>query len=313
MSDKPPAISVIIPSYNRDKTLPRAIDSVLTQTFSDLELLIVDDGSTDNTREVVEEYMLKDSRVKYIYQENARQAAARNNGIKHSRGEFTAFLDSDDEWLSDKLKKQIEYLETHPEFSMVYSNQLMCDSEGASRFLRYRNDQMVEGNILIDLLERRIYCSTQSVMVRSRVIEKVGLFDVDLKNSLEDWEWTLRIAAESPVGCIKEPLVVRYVNNDYSAGYTLLRMDNHRKILTKIFEKYPVPVAKQKELWKKAWFSWGIAALESGCYIRSAKCFTAALFRGKWPAAPGLVLTFCGPLGRFILKNALVKRNTRPQ
>ena len=101
--NKKPFFSVIIPTYNRAKLVCEAIESVFNQTFKDFELLIVDDGSTDNTKEVLKPY-LSDPRVKYIYQENKKRAVARNNGIRNSKSEWIAFLDSDDLWIEDHLE-----------------------------------------------------------------------------------------------------------------------------------------------------------------------------------------------------------------
>src|SRR3989344_2456358 len=105
-------ISIIIPTYNRAKLLRRAIESVLKQTFQDFELLVVDDGSTDNTNEVVMEYASKDKRVFYISQENSGGASRpKNTGIKTARGEYIAILDSDDEWMQNKLEVQLRHFE----------------------------------------------------------------------------------------------------------------------------------------------------------------------------------------------------------
>ena len=103
-------VSIIMPAYNAAKHIKETIDSVLAQTYSHWELIIVDDGSVDNTKQLVEDYCAKDSRIKYIYQKNARQGRARNNGITHSTGKYVAFLDSDDLWLPEKLLVQLREL-----------------------------------------------------------------------------------------------------------------------------------------------------------------------------------------------------------
>ena len=121
-----PKVSIIIPTYNRAKLLSRAIKSVLDQTFKDFELIIVDDGSTDNTKGVVEEFQKKDSRIKYIWQENSgAPAKPKNTGIRQARGEYVAFLDDDDEWFPKKLEKQIELFEDNIGF--VGCNILIVD------------------------------------------------------------------------------------------------------------------------------------------------------------------------------------------
>ena len=101
-----PLVTVIIPTYNRAKTIERSINSVLSQSYSNLELIVVDDGSSDNTKSVVEN--IDDSRVRYIWQNNSGACAARNNGINNARGEYIAFNDSDDTWKPNKLEKQLE-------------------------------------------------------------------------------------------------------------------------------------------------------------------------------------------------------------
>lgn len=100
-----PLISVVIPTYNRAHYVCEAIDSVLAQTYKNIEIIAVDDGSTDNTKDIIQQYS---SRIKYIYQNNAGPSAARNNGIKQSNGDLIAFLDSDDIWLAEKLERQVE-------------------------------------------------------------------------------------------------------------------------------------------------------------------------------------------------------------
>ena len=124
MSKEKPTVSVIIPTYNRAKLLPRAIKSVLNQTFKDFEVIIVDDGSTDNTEEVINEFQKHNKRIKYIrHEKNKGAAAARNTGIKIAQGEYIAFQDSDDEWLPNKLEKQMEIFESAPaEIGVVYTD-----------------------------------------------------------------------------------------------------------------------------------------------------------------------------------------------
>ena len=121
-------VSVIIPTYNRAVFIADAIQSVLTQTYSDFEIIIVDDGSTDNTREVVGGF--NDSRIKYIYQENQWAAAARNNGIRASNGEYLSFLDSDDILMENALKKGIQILDEHPEVAFCYTQNYTINESG---------------------------------------------------------------------------------------------------------------------------------------------------------------------------------------
>ena len=113
-------VSVIIPTYNRSSVLSRAIDSVLRQSDRDFELIVVDDGSTDNTKNLIEQYS---DQITYIYQDNEGVSAARNLGLKHATGEWVAFLDSDDEWKKKKLEKQIAFIEKNPLFQWSHGNE----------------------------------------------------------------------------------------------------------------------------------------------------------------------------------------------
>lgn len=122
MSEKSntPRVSVIIPAYNYGRFIGETLESVLAQTYQNWECAVVDDGSTDNTREVVESFTRRDSRISYLYQTNQRAGAARNNGMRNTTGEYLQYLDADDLLQSQKLEKQVEYLETHPDVDIVY-------------------------------------------------------------------------------------------------------------------------------------------------------------------------------------------------
>ena len=155
-----PIISVIIPTYNRENMIGYAIKSVLNQTFKNLEIIVVDDGSTDNTEEIIRDF--KDKRVKYIkkYKKNRGISVARNIGIKVARGKYIAPLDSDDEWLPEKLDKQIKILQDGPpELGVVYSNSCYIDKSGKN-MNKLRNTKKVEGYIYEDLLGRHTFYST---------------------------------------------------------------------------------------------------------------------------------------------------------
>ncbi|MFH1657314.1 MAG: glycosyltransferase family 2 protein [bacterium] len=125
-----PKVSVIIPTYNREKLLPRAIQSVLSQTYSNWELIVVDDGSTDNTKEIMEEFQRKDKRIKYIWQENFGGVSKPiNTGLKASQGDYIALLEDDDEWLPEKLERQLEIFQNSKKenLGLVGCNILMVD------------------------------------------------------------------------------------------------------------------------------------------------------------------------------------------
>lgn len=185
-------VSIIVPTYNRADLLGLAIKSVISQSCKDWELLIIDDGSTDNTRSVVAEFTQKDDRIKYFYQENKGQGAARNVGIQNAQGEFIAFLDSDDEWLPKKLEDQVAFLDKHPEYDFCYTADVIFHSDGRSVIKRYSNSL---GLTHMKLAGKGISVPS-SHMYRKKVFDEVGLFNEsrDLIG-LEDNEWSVRASS----------------------------------------------------------------------------------------------------------------------
>lgn len=210
-----PKVSVIIPTYNRANLLPRAIKSVLNQTYKDFELIIVDDGSTDNTKKVVEEFQKKDPRIKYIWQKNSGgEARPRNMGIRHSKGEYIAFLDSDDEWLPEKLEKQVKLLNGDKKTGLVYTNAKILRNSKYSEKTIFELINPKRGIIYKDLfLNRdRHFIPTLTVIVRKNIFEKVGYFDEKLKFA-PDYDLWLRIAKHTYVDYIDEVLAIYYIHD----------------------------------------------------------------------------------------------------
>lgn len=202
-----PVVSIIIPTYNRAHLLGRAIQSVLDQTHQDFELIIVDDGSTDNTEEIVRSF--SDERIRYIkHDKNRGGAAARNTGIKAARGEYIAFQDSDDEWLPEKLEKQIRVFETvPPEVGVVYTGFHRLENNKKTYIPSSKITQK-EGYIFSSLLKGN-FVTTQAVLVKRECFERAGMFDENLPR-LQDWELFIRISKYYHFKCIDEPLVISY-------------------------------------------------------------------------------------------------------
>ncbi len=202
---------MIIPTHNRAALVTEAINSVLAQTFQDFELIVVDDGSTDNTRDVLKRYT--DNRIHYIYQENQRRSEAQNTGIKAASGEYIAFLDDDDLWLPHKLEKQVTFLDANPDKGLVHTFIDAIDTQGRiiakerEGLLKRYKDSMKLGYVY-EGMSRLSALFMSSVMLRSRCLEKVGLFDPATETH-EDWDFTLRFALEYRIGIIPE-LLVRY-------------------------------------------------------------------------------------------------------
>lgn len=198
-------VSIIIPAYNAARYIPRALRSVLSQTYPHLEVVVVDDGSTDDTADVVRG--IGDDRVRYLYQANTGQGAARNHGIRASRGEYLAFLDADDIYLPQKAERQVELLSCQDHYSVVYCNMLHFDSQrpwvGYKKRTAYRS-----GNLLPELL-RTSLINLNTVMMTRKVLAQVGGFAERGRYYSEDWDLWLRLTlAGVEFGYLDEDLVL---------------------------------------------------------------------------------------------------------
>lgn len=202
-----PTVSVVIPTYNAADLLPDAVESVLAQTYRDFELIVVDDGSTDETPEVMERYA---DDVRYVRKENGGSASARNRGIREARGQYVALLDADDLWLPEKLEHQMEQFEAQQDLAWSYTDWVHVDAETGgpmyhgSQVMNYRG-----GNVLRPLLVR-LFIPPSTEVIRRDVFEEVGTYDEsELHRISEDWEFSLRVAERYPVGYVDRPLAKR--------------------------------------------------------------------------------------------------------
>lgn len=199
---KLPMVSVVIPVYNRAHLLHRALDSVIAQTFKDIEILVIDDCSHDDPNSVIKEY--DDARIKYIRQNvNQGVAAARNRGLREAKGKFVAFLDDDDEWFPEKLSKQVEkFLQSSPQVGLIYTGVETVMDEG------YTEIQIPteRGNVYRKLLYKNCIHGGSSTMIRRNIITNIGFFDESLL-AIEDYDYWLRISRYYNFEYIEEPLV----------------------------------------------------------------------------------------------------------
>lgn len=207
-----PTVSIIIPTYNRARLIGRAIQSVLDQTYQDFELIVVDDGSTDNTGKVIK--IFTDPRIKYVrHEQNKGGSVARNMGIKVARGEFIAFLDSDDEWLPKKLEKQINcFTKCSDSVGAVYC-MLYMQNDSLESGRRVRLSDVRRGNVYNSLLNGWFPAPTSAVMLRVRVFEKTGIFDENLP-SFQDYDLWVRVAQHYEFEFVDEPLGIWHVHSD---------------------------------------------------------------------------------------------------
>lgn len=193
-------VSVVIPTCNRAATIHLALESVLSQRYGNVEVLVVDDGSRDNTRGVVARY---GDRVRYLHQENAGPAAARNRGLRSATGEFIAFLDSDDAWLPSKLELQIAAFERNPRLGIVATNVIYRYPWGEVRSDYGDDDSRSIREKFLD----NIPMVTSSVMVTKEAVAAVGGFDESLMYA-EDWDYFYRIARSYEARILPDPLVI---------------------------------------------------------------------------------------------------------
>lgn len=215
-----PKVSVIIPTYNRARYLKRAIQSVLDQSFQDFEIIVVDDASTDETRETIEAF--QDPRIRYFHHESNRQeAGSRNTGVQNSVGQYIAFLDDDDVWLEQKLSMQVDLLDRNSsKIGAVYSSFLKIDAETEKVLGPWSAEK--RGDVLDALREDNWIGIPSTVLVRRECFEKVGLFDEQVEFGL-DYDMWIRIAQYYEFEYLEEPLVLRSLNHGrLSTNWTLV-------------------------------------------------------------------------------------------
>ena len=224
-------ISVIIPTYNRKHTLPRALDSVLAQSFQPFEIIVIDDGSTDGTFEwIISEY----PSIKLIEPFNGPKplkgyspngvSAARNAGTKVAKGDWIALLDSDDEWLPDKLAKQVQALKENPEILFCHTNEIWI--RHGVRVNQMKKHQKYGGMIFEKCLDIcRI--SPSSSLFHKSILDDIGLFDEKLK-VCEDYDLWLRISAKYPVLFLDEPLINKYGGHEDQLSITPEGIERYR-------------------------------------------------------------------------------------
>ncbi|HEX4343304.1 MAG TPA: glycosyltransferase, partial [Verrucomicrobiae bacterium] len=201
-----PRVSIIIPAFNAAGVIAETLESVRNQTFTDFEVLIIDDGSSDNTCIVAKSFCDADPRFRLIPCRHTGLPTTRNTGIAQAGGEWIAFLDADDIWLPEKIARQMELVAARPEVDFTFTNYHFWDGTRDLRTRSYSEGMSAKDEVLPRLIERCSY-AISTVMVRSDLLQLVGLFDTTLP-SCEDWDLWLRMAENGMlVAGIKEPLV----------------------------------------------------------------------------------------------------------
>jgi hypothetical protein len=295
-----PLVSVVIPAYNASRWIGEALESVLAQDFTDYEIIVVDDGSTDDTARVVETYR---ERVRCIRKPNGGVSSARNVGIRAGGGAYVAFLDADDLWTSDKLRLQLEVL-TRNEVAWVYSDAWAFDGE--SGVVLHRLGKVVrqyDGDILEALFVKNCIPSPTPVIRRS-VFEHIGCFDEAAKLSIgEDLCMWLKIAAEYPIALVPVPLAYYRVHATSTTGmrYPGVLLQGHLAVLEDAVARAPARLGPLRErAIANCYLHAGRASLGKGYLAEARRLLLHAM--QYYPAIPAAVLLWASTLlGRGVI------------
>ncbi len=227
-----PLVSVILPTYNREYFLQRAINSVLSQTYKNIELIVIDDGSTDNTIEILDGY---GDKLQYRHQKNAGVSSARNNGIRLAKGAYIAFIDSDDIWRRNKLELQMAYFAKYPEIALCFTNVSMNHEDGSTskkyEVLKHTKNEIYGlKEVLIDP-----YFGLPTVVVKRNILDDSFPFDETLKTA-EDLNLFLNVALNHKVGYLHNILADIYVTTG-SLSVNVMSFEDNIFVLTRFIEK----------------------------------------------------------------------------
>ena len=264
-------VSIIIPTFNRRQFLERAIQSVLEQTFQDWELIVVDDGSQDESRQAVQD--LHDDRIHYLYQAHSGVSAARNAGIRLARHPWICFLDSDDHWKPAKLHRQLQELERRPQYQVIYTDETWI------RRGRGVNPRKIHRKYSGWIYHRCLplcIISPSSVLLHRGILEREGLFDEDFP-VCEDYEMWLRISSRQPILFLDEPLIVKVGGHPDQLSRSLWGLDRYRvQALTKIYSSSRL--TPQQKFWTAGQIVEKLTILATG-FANRGKSREAAIYR----------------------------------
>ncbi len=243
-----PIVSVIIPTYNREHVLERAIQSVLNQTYKNYELIIIDDGSTDDTSKILDKY---DKDIRHYSMLHSGVSAARNFGIKKAYGDWIALLDSDDYWLPEKLEKQVKFVSRHPQFKVAQTDEKWIRK---GKFVNPMKKHQKHSGWIFEKCLPLCIVSPSAVMIHKEIFDAVGLFDENLP-VCEDYDLWLRISRNYQIGLLPEKLIVKTGGHDDQLSRQYWGMDRFRvDALERLLEKELKPWQRElviREIVKK--------------------------------------------------------------
>jgi glycosyltransferase involved in cell wall biosynthesis len=240
--DKSPLVSVIVPAYNAERFIRQTLDSVLSQTYGNIEVLVVDDGSKDKTLPILESIAAKDDRVLLLQQSNQGVAAARNLAIEKSTGEYISPIDADDLWHPQKIEKQVAFmLRSGPSLGLVYTWWVSIDEEGLPIYTSPK--WRMEGQVYKTLLALNFIGNASVPLIRRECIERAGVYNAQWREhggqGCEDWDFSLRIAEHYQFGVIPEHLVgYRSAKGSMALNFTTMKM-SHELMLQNVQKSHP--------------------------------------------------------------------------
>jgi glycosyltransferase involved in cell wall biosynthesis len=270
-----PKVSVIIPCYNRENFIRETIESVLRQTYPNIEIITIDDGCTDSTRKILEEFRGTIKILEHPGRANRGQSASLNMGISSSNGKYIALLDSDDLFAPLKIARQVEFLEENSDIGLVYANGFAIDENGKKLYQMYDETHKEESNperVLMDCY----FLVPNNAMVRRTIFEKAGEFDEALRAG-QDHDMAIRLAEVTKMAYIDEPLFYyRRHQNSISAMRADLRWNNGFVILKKAARRYTYRKSTLRKRKAVLNFRLGQCELEKGNYAVAAMRFASA-------------------------------------
>jgi glycosyltransferase involved in cell wall biosynthesis len=291
MAGRDPKVSVIVPAYNSAAYTVETVESVLGQTYRDFELIVVDDGSTDNTREAMERF---GDQIQYVYKENGGACSTRNMGIGMARGEYVACLDCDDLWLPEKLQRSVEALDAHSDWGLVFNHCYLIDAAG--EIVGLTNYKFKLQNPYRELLHDN-FIGSPTILMRRSCLDQVGLYDENIFIPA-DWDLWIRIAAEYSIGYLDEPLSKYRMASRYTLRHIEQSIEENLYVLDKHFARDSSLSAREKEVILSRFY------VEHGKLYREAAELAKARSKLKaairlnprfWPSYAHLGLSYLGP------------------
>ncbi|QIR40369.1 glycosyltransferase [Tolypothrix sp. PCC 7910] len=240
--NSPPQISIIIPAYNSENTIAQTINSVLNQTFSDWELIVINDGSQDKTLDIILEF--NHPRIKVFSYPNSGSQKSRNRGLEHAVAEFVSFLDADDLWTPDKLESQFKALQANPQAAVAYSWTNCIDEK--SQFLRRGTYISAMGNVYANLLLINFLENGSNPLIRRDALNVVGGFDESL-NAAQDWDIYLRLAAHYTFVAVPSPQILYRISGNSMSTNVLGLEKGSLAVIERAFKQAPQSIQYSKK------------------------------------------------------------------